>query len=84
MFKLKEIQTFVCSVLRHNRCLKFGQKCPDFRLKTNFCLDFRCLKSELFGNQTVIECLKSMTVWILDPKCMFDEAISYEQFNMID
>ena len=25
-----------------------------------------CLKTQLLGNQTVVECLKSMLVWILD------------------
>ena len=35
-----------------------------------FGLDFRqCLKFELFGNWTVIECLKFMLVWISDNHC---------------
>ena len=34
--------------------------------------DFRqCLKSKLFGNRAVIECLKSILVWISDARCTF-------------
>ena len=43
----------------------------NFELGLDFLsLDFRqCVKSELFGNQTVIECLKAILVWILDTHC---------------
>ena len=54
---ISEFQTFVCLVFRHIRCLKSEQivQISDTFLRKN------CLKTELLGNQTVIECLKSQT-----------------------
>ena len=47
-FNLFTVNVFFCSVLRHLKCLKSEQKCLDF-------IHSQCLKSELFGNQTVID-----------------------------
>ena len=58
-------------VFRHIRCLNRA-KSSDFK---------QYLKSELFGNWTVIECLKSILVWISDAYC--EVYINYRTKGMV-
>ena len=56
-------KNFACPLFRHQKCLISGQQCLDFKNYTK-----NVLKTKLFWNQTVFECLKYF-VWISDTFC---------------